>query len=124
LLNRFDRRRNTKIIQAAIFISLNKAVSRSMKQQARTLLSEFCRKLGSDTLSFRIYHDRELFTFERRLVERGGSSFTMVLQFSEPQAARKFLVADPYYSQVKKDVGRVLVRLDRAWRNTDGKANN
>lgn len=93
-------------------------------QNPRKLLSEFSSEQDTETLSFRIYHDRDSFTFERRLVERDGPSFTMVLQFSEPQAARKFLIADPYYSQVKKEVGRVLVRLDRAWRNADGKANN
>jgi hypothetical protein len=46
----------------------------------------------------------------------------MVLPFTEPQAARVFLSADPYYSQVQREVKRVLVRLDSAWYRVNGKA--
>lgn len=91
-------------------------------QKPRKLLSEFSSPLGNETLSVRIYHDREKYICERRLVERDGTSFTMVLPFTEPQAARVFLSADPYYSQVQQEVRRVLVRLDRAWHRANGKA--
>jgi len=86
------------------------------------LLSEFSSSLGNETLSVRIYRDREKFICERRLVERDGTSFTMVLPFVEPQAARVFLSADPYYSHVQQEVNQVLVRLDRAWHRVNGKA--
>ncbi len=88
----------------------------------RKLLTEFSSPLGSETLSVRIYRDRETFICERRLVERDGTSFTIALPFTEPQAARVFLSADPYYSHVKLEVRQVLVRLDRAWRRVNGKA--
>lgn len=90
--------------------------------KSRKLLSEFSSPLGNETLNIRIYHDRETYICERRLVERDGTSFTMVLPFMEPQAARVFLSADPYYSHVQQEVRQVLVRLDRAWHRVHGKA--
>jgi hypothetical protein len=90
-------------------------------RKSRKLLSEFSSSLDSEMLSVRIYHDGESFTCERSLVERDGTSLTMVLPFTEPQAARTFLTADPYYSRVRSEIGQVLVRLDRIWRSTNGK---
>lgn len=97
-------------------------MKRTDRPKPRKLLSEFSSPLGNETLSVRIYRDRETYVCERRLVERDGTSFTLVLPFTEPQAARVFLSADPYYSQVQREVRQVLVRLDRAWYRVNGKA--
>lgn len=93
-----------------------------VKDKTRTLLSTFSSRLGKETLNVRIYRDRESFTCERELVERDGTSFTMVLPFTEPEAARRALAADPYYSRVRREVGRALLRVDRALRDLHGKA--
>ena len=92
-----------------------------MKPQARTLLSEFSSRLGYDTLSVRLYHDHETFVCERRLVERDGTSFTLIFPFREPAAARALLAADPYYDRVGGKVGRALISLDSVLRNSFGK---
>ena len=92
------------------------------KQKARTLLSQFSSPLGREVLKVRIYRDREAFVCERELVERDGTSFTMVLPFKEPGAARALLAADPYYARVRGEVGRALTKLDRALRSSRGKA--
>ena len=92
------------------------------KQKARTLLSQFSSPLGREVLKVRIYRDREAFVCERELVERDGTSFTMVLPFKEPGAARALLAADPYYARVRGEVGRALIKLDRALRDSHGKA--
>jgi len=92
------------------------------KQKARTLLSQFSSPLGREVLKVRIYRDREAFVCERELVERDGTSFTMVLPFKEPGAARALLAADPYYARVRGKVGRALTKLDRALRGSHGKA--
>ena len=89
---------------------------RRPKAKARTLLSGFSSRLGSETLSVRIYRDRETFVCERELVERDGTSFTMVLPFREPKEFQTVLEADPYYPRVRGDVARALGRLDRALR--------
>ena len=91
------------------------------KKNARPLLSEFSSKLGSEILKVRIYRNREAFVCERELVERDGTSFTMVLPFKEAGAARNMLTSDPYYSRVRGKVGRVLGNLDKALREQDGK---
>lgn len=90
-------------------------------RQPRQLLSEFSSQVGTETLSIRLYSQRESFICERRLVERDGSSFTIVLPFKEPQSARSFLLADPHYGRVRKEMGQVLVRLDQKWRAGNGK---
>jgi len=92
------------------------------KQKARTLLSQFSSPLGSEVLKVRIYRDREAFVCEREVVERDGTSFTMVLPFKDPGAARALLAADPYYARVRGEVGRALAKLDRALRDSHGKA--
>ena len=97
-------------------------MKRPRKQKTRALLSEFSSPLGSEVLRVRIYRDREAFVCERELVERDGTSFTMVLPFKEPGAARTLLAADPYYARVRREVGRALTRLDRALRDPHGKA--
>ena len=97
-------------------------MKRSGKQKARTLLSQFSSPLGREVLKVRIYRDREAFVCERELVERDGTSFTMVLPFKEPGAARALLAADPYYARVRGEVGRALIKLDRALRDSHGKA--
>jgi hypothetical protein len=91
------------------------------KRKARALLSEFSSTLGSEILKVRIYRDREAFVCERELVERDGTSFTMVLPFRKAEAARTLLTSDPYYSRVRGEVWRVLGRLDKALHEHDGK---
>ena len=96
-------------------------MKRRAKTRARTLLSEFSSKVGSETLNVRIYRDREAFVCERELVERDGTSFTMVVPFKETEDARQLLTADPYYPRVRLEVGRALGRLDKAIREQHGK---
>ena len=93
---------------------------RRAKARARTLLSEFSSRLGAETLKVRIYREGEAFVCERELVERDGTSFTMVLPFREPEAVRDLLEADPYYSQVRSEVGRALGALHKALREEHG----
>lgn len=94
---------------------------RKQKQNARSLLSEFSSTLGSETLKVRIYRDRETFVCERELVERDGTSFTMVLPFMQAETARALLSADPYFSRVRGEVWRTLGKLNKAMREHDGK---
>ena len=68
------------------------------------------------------YFGLEAFVCERELVERDGTSFTMVVPFKEPGAARALLAADPYYARVRGEVGRALIKFDRALRDSHGKA--
>ena len=91
------------------------------RQKARTLLSEFSSTLGSEILKIRIYRDREAFVCERELVERDGTSFTMVLPFRKTETARSLLASDPYYSRMRGEVWRALGKLDKALRENDGK---
>jgi len=91
------------------------------RQKARALLSEFSSTLGSEILKVRIYRDREAFVCERELVERDGTSFTMVLPFRNVDAARTLLAADPYYSRVRGKVWRALGKLENALRQDNGK---
>ena len=91
-------------------------MSRRRKAKVRILLSGFSSRVGSETLNVRIYRDREAFVCERELVERDGTTFTMVLPFREPEEVRNVLVADPYYPRVRGDVARVLGTLDRVVR--------
>lgn len=97
-------------------------MNRPRKQKTRALLSEFSSPLGSEVLKVRIYRDREAFVCERELVERDGTSFTMVLPFRDAGTARSLLAADPYYARVRREVGRALIKLDRALRDSDGKS--
>jgi len=96
-------------------------MSRRAKAKARTLLSGFSSRLGSETLNVRIYRDRSAFVCERELVERDGTSFTMVLPFRECEDVRALLTADPHYSRVRGEVERALGTLDRALREQHGK---
>ena len=89
---------------------------RRRKARTRTLLSGFSSKLGSETLNVRIYRDREALVCERELVERDGTSFTMVKPFREPRHVRELLEADPYYPRVRAEVGRALSGLEKALR--------
>ena len=91
-------------------------MSRRRKAKVRILLGGFSSRVGSETLNVRIYRDREAFVCERELVERDGTSFTMVLPFREPEDVRNVLEADPYYPRVRGDVARVLGTLDRVVR--------
>ena len=91
-------------------------MTRRVKLKTRTLLSDFSSKLGSETLNVRIYRDREAFVCERQLVERDGSSFTMVFPFREPETARVLLAADPCYSRVRAEAQRALGKLAKAIR--------
>jgi hypothetical protein len=91
-------------------------MKRRAKARARTLLSGFSSRFGAETLNIRIYRDREAFVCERELVERDGTSFTMVLPFKELNEARTLLESDPHYPRVRRDVDRALGALDRALR--------
>lgn len=91
-------------------------MKRRAKARARTLLSGFSSRVGAETLNIRIYRDRDAFVCERELVERDGTSFTMVLPFKEPDEARTLLEADPHYPRVRREVDRALGALDRALR--------
>lgn len=91
-------------------------MKRRAKAKTRTLLSEFSSRLGSETLNVRIYRDREALVCERELVERDGTSFTMVKPFLEPHHLRELLEADPYYPRVRAEVDRTLGMLNRALR--------
>lgn len=94
---------------------------RRAKVKARTLLSEFSSKLGTETLNIRIYREREAFVCERELVERDGTSFTMVVPFKEPETVRRVLTSDPCYSRMQGEVRKALGRLDKALREHHGK---
>lgn len=96
-------------------------MTRRAKTKARALLSEFSSRLGSEVLKVRIYQDHEAFVCERELVERDGTSFTMVLPFREPERARTLLTSDPHYLKMRAQVTRALVRLDKALREEHGK---
>ena len=87
-------------------------MSRRAKAQSRILLSGFSSRLGTETLNVRIYRDRKAFVCERELVERDGTSFTMVLPFRDPDTVRALLTSDPYYPTVRAQVGRALSSLD------------
>ena len=89
-------------------------MTRRAKAKARTLLSEFSSKLGRETLNVRIYREREAFVCERELVERDGTSFTMVLPFKELQTVRDLLTADPCYARVQAEVRKALGKLEKA----------
>jgi hypothetical protein len=95
-------------------------MKRIRRHNSRTLLTEFSSKLGSETLNVRIYRDHRSFVCERELVERDGTSFTMVVPFTEVETARALLTADPYYSHVRQQVGRALIKLDYAVRSNHG----
>ena len=94
---------------------------RRPKTSARTLLSEFSSRLGSETLKVRIYRDREAFVCERELVERDGTSFTMVVPFEEPKTVRDLLTSDPCYARVQAEVRKALGKLDKALREDHAK---
>ncbi len=96
-------------------------MNRRRKAKVRILLSGFSSRVGSETLNVRIYRDREAFVCERELVERDGTSFTMVVPFRQPEDVRSVLEADPYYPRVRSDVARALGTLDRALREHHGK---
>jgi hypothetical protein len=93
-------------------------VKRPAKRRPRTLLSEFSSTLGNETLNVRFYRDRDRGSLvcERELIERDGTSFTMVFPFREAEAARALVAADPYYSRVRPEATRALNKLDRALR--------
>ena len=91
-------------------------MKRPVKRKPRILLSEFSSSLGNETLNGRFYRDRGSLVFERELIERDGTSFTMVFPFREAAAARALVAADPYYSRVRSEATRALSKLDRALR--------
>ena len=89
---------------------------RRTKPKARTLLSELSSRVGTETLNIRFYRDRGSLVCERELVERDGTSFTMVFPFREAETARELLAADPYYSRIQPAAARALTKLDRVLR--------
>ena len=94
-------------------------MKRRPRDKARTLLSGFSSRVGSETLNVRIYRDREALVCERELVERDGTSFTMVKPFKEPEEVRALLSADPYYARVRGEMGRALGTLEKALRDDE-----
>lgn len=90
------------------------------KRKTRTLLSEFSTPLGSERLNVRIYRDCGSFVCERELVERDGTSFTMVVPFREAQSLRALLAADPHYPRIRRVALRALANVERAARTHDG----
>ena len=96
-------------------------MKRRAKGRARTLLSGFSTKVGNETVNVRIYRDREAFVCERELVERDGTSFTMVVPFKDPETARRLLAADPHYPRLRSEISRALAALDKALREDHGK---
>jgi hypothetical protein len=91
-------------------------VRRRAKPRARTLLSELSSRVGKETLNIRFYRERGALVCERELVERDGTSFTMIFPFREAATARELLAADPYYSRIQPAATRALTKLDRALR--------
>ena len=91
-------------------------MKRQARAKARTLLSGFSSRVGAEILNVRIYREGEAFVCERELVERDGTSFTMVLPFKEPDEVRTLLEGDPHYERVRREVARTLSMLDRALR--------
>ena len=87
-------------------------MTRPVKRKARTLLSEISSRVGSETLKIRFYRERGSFVCERELVERDGTSFTMVVPFRKRETAQKLLLSDPYYAQVKVKAKRALSALE------------
>lgn len=85
-------------------------------QKPRRLLGGFSSVVGNGALKIRIYRDQDSFVFEREIVERDGTSLTLVLPFVEPEVMRKLFVADPNYIYMKGQAGRVLVKLNQAMR--------
>jgi len=94
---------------------------RRRRHSSRALLAEFSSRLGSETLKVRIYRDQDSFICERELVERDGTSFTMVIPFKEPGAARELLAADPHYGRMRDQVARALIKLHSALQGSHGK---
>ncbi len=102
-------------------IAERRSIKRRAKAKTRTLLSEFSSKLGTETLNVRIYREREAFVCERELVERDGTSFTMVVPFEQPKTVRDLLTSDPCYSRMRGEVRAALGKLDKALREHHGK---
>lgn len=94
---------------------------RSTNRKPRALLSEFSSRLGNETLNVRIYTERGAYVCERELVERDGTSFTMVLPFRKVESIRAMLAADPHYAQMRLAAARALVQVERAARVLHGK---
>jgi len=91
-------------------------MKRRAKAKTRTLLSGFSNRLGGETLNVRIYRDRGAFVCERELVERDGTTFTMVVPFRNAAAVRALLTSDPYYPRVRGEVSRALGSVEKALR--------
>lgn len=83
------------------------------KRETRILLSEFSASLGVERLNVRIYRAHESFVCERELVERDGTSFTMVLPFREVDSLRALLAADPHYARIRRAAVRALANVER-----------
>ena len=92
------------------------------RRAAKALLSQFSVALGRETLNVRVYRHRDSLICERELVERDGTSFTMVLPLRASDEIRALLQSDPYYSKVRTDVAGALARLEKALRDDSKKA--
>lgn len=90
-------------------------------RETRILLSEFSTALGSEKLIVRIYRERGSFVCERELVERDGTSFTMVVPCREAQSVRALLAADPHYTRMRSAAVRALAKIERVARVRHGK---
>jgi hypothetical protein len=96
--------------------------SRGGTRAAKALLSQFSVPFGRETLNVRVYRHRDSLICERELVERDGTSFTMVLPLLESDEVRALLQSDPYYSRIRADVAGALAKLEKALRNDIKKA--
>ena len=96
--------------------------SRTRRRADKALLSQFSVVLGRETLNVRVYRHHDSFICERELVERDGTSFTMVLPLRASDEIRALLQSDPYYSKMRTDVAGALAKLEKALRDDSKKA--
>jgi len=92
------------------------------RRRTRALLGTFCRQVGNETLNVRVYRDRRSCVLERELVERDGTTFTMVFPFEAAETMKTLLMADPLYGLVRSDVDRIFGKVDRSLRSADGQS--
>ena len=91
------------------------------KVHAPTLLGEFSRRLGQETLSVHVYRDHQSFLLERRVVERDGTSFTVVLPFKETAEIHAMLAVDPYLENFRAQARYLVIGIEKRLRTSYGK---
>lgn len=91
------------------------------KAQGPALLGKFSIRFGQETLSVRVYRDGASFILERCIVERDGTSYTVVLPFKEVAAIHGLLTTDPYLENAQSKAKRIALSLERGTWNARGK---